>query len=169
VDDEDRVTHYLVDFDELALIQGATREKLIADVVYALGILRGGLRAGKRGLSDKAVAQQIFVGDLARALEQAGLPATRWRKKYDGGGGESLLFRVAREVAEIAGVVLPKDLKVLGQRAAQIKYGAMSPAMEAAQDAEVTERRQRLDKVGKRLDKLKSPKITTRRRRRASP
>ena len=48
---------------------------------------------------------------------------------------------LARELAEVSGIALPQDLKLPGQRAAQIQYGVMSPAMKAAQDAELTEQR----------------------------
>jgi hypothetical protein len=140
VDDTDLVRHYLVDFDEFAVLPQATREALITRLADALAFVRAGVRAGKRGMSDTALAQQIFISDVARALEEAGLPATRWRKKYDLRKGESLLFRLARELAEVAGIVLPKDLKLAGQRAVRHQYGVMSPAMETAQAAELRAR-----------------------------
>jgi hypothetical protein len=164
VDPKDPVVvedHYLVravlaDFDELALLSREPREQLVADLVDAICFARAGVKAGRRGLSDKASARQIFLSDVGRALERAGLPATRWRKRYDRGDGpdidapESLWFRLAREIADAFGMALPKDLKLLGKRAAQHQYGVISPAMKAAQEVELAARRQRLSKRQRR-------------------
>ena len=136
--DHDLVRSVLVDFDELAVLSSETREQLVVDLVRAIHVARCGVRAGKLGVSDKALGPQIFLSDVKRALERAGLPTTRWRKQYDNGGGESFFFRLAREVGEAAGIPLPVDLKLAGKQAAQIKYGVMSPTMEAAQNAELT-------------------------------
>ena len=141
IEDHDLVRHALVDFDELAVLSGQIREQLVSDLVDAIRFARAGVNAGKRGMSNKALAQQTFLSDVGRAIERAGLPAKRWRKQYDNGGGESFFFGLAREVAEVSGMALPQDLKLPGQRAAQIQYGVMSPAMKAAQDAELTEQR----------------------------
>jgi hypothetical protein len=151
VEDLDLVRHALVDFDELAVLSGETREQLAADLVDAIRFARGGVKAGKRGVSDKALAQQIFLSDIRRAFERASLPVKRWRKQYDNGGGESFFFRLAREVADVSGMALPRDLKLPGKRAAQHQYGIMSPAMKAAQVAELAARRQRLSKLRRRL------------------
>jgi hypothetical protein len=136
VDDHDFVRHALVDFDELAVMTDETRKQLVADLVKAIRYARGGVKAGKRGLSDKASAQQIFLSDVGRALERVGQPVKRWRKQYDNGGGESFFFRLAREIARVGGIALPKDLKLSGKRAAQHQYGVMSRTMKAWQDAE---------------------------------
>jgi hypothetical protein len=152
VEDHHLVRHALVDFDdELSVLSGETREQLVADLVNAVRFARCGVRAGRRGVSDRALAQQIFVSDVGRALERAGLPAKRWRKQYDNGGGESFFFRVAREIADVCGIALPQDLKLPGKRAAGHRYGVMSPAMETAQKAELAARRQRLSDLGLRL------------------
>jgi hypothetical protein len=71
--DQELVKHALVDFDELAVLSAKAREQLIADLVEAIRFLRGGVKVGKRGVSDRAVAQHIFLSDFARALERAGL------------------------------------------------------------------------------------------------
>jgi hypothetical protein len=97
------------------------------------------------------------MSDVARAMERAGLWATRWRKRYDDGDGpsddapESLFFRLAREVADVSGIALPQDLKLPGNRAAHHQYGVMSPAMESAQRSELAARRQRLSNLERRL------------------
>lgn len=156
VEDIDLVRHALVDFDELAVLSSKTREQLVADLVDAIRFARGGVKAGKRGVSDKALAQQIFLSDVGRALERASLPAKRWRKRYDDGdkpsvdAPESFFFRLAREVAAVSGMPLPQDLKLPGKRAGQHQYGVMSPAMKAAQEVELTARRQRLTKLRRR-------------------
>jgi hypothetical protein len=155
--DEELVRAALVDVEEMAVLPDAVREHLIRDLVEAVRYARAGVAVGKVGVSNKATAQQVYMSDIARAMERTGLRATRWRKRYDDGDGpsggapESLFFRVAREVADIAGITLPQDLKLAGQRAAQHQYGAISPAMEAAQEAELAARRQRLDGLGHRL------------------
>ena len=157
VDDHDLVRHALVDFDELAVLSTPVREQLIADLTDAIRFARAGIKAGKRGMSDKALAQQIFLSDVGRALERVGLPAKRWRKRYDDGDGpsvdapESLFFRLARELADVSGMALPRDLKLPGKRAAQHQYGVMSPTMKAAQQVEVAVQRQHLSKLGLRL------------------
>jgi hypothetical protein len=82
---------------------------------------------------------------------------TRWRKRYDRGDGpdidapESFFFRLAREIADAFGIALPQDLKLPGKRAAQHQYGVMSPAMKAAQKAELSARRRRLSRLVLRL------------------
>jgi hypothetical protein len=157
VDDHDLVRHALVDFDELAVLSSPVRERLIADLTDAMRFARAGIKAGKPGMSDRALAQQIFLSDVGRALERADLPAKRWRKRYDQGdkpsddAPESLFFRLAREIAHVSGLALPRDLKLPGKRAAQHQYGVMSPTMKAAQEAEVAAQRQRLSKLGLRL------------------
>jgi hypothetical protein len=151
VDDHDLVRATLVDFEELADLPSKTREQLVADLVVAIGFWRAGVKPGKCGLSDEKEAQHIFISDVGRALKRAGLSATRWRKTYEGDGPdidapESVFFRLARGLADAFGRALPKDLKLAGQRASKIQYGVMSPAMEAAQAAELAARgRQRLN------------------------
>ena len=157
VDDYDLVRATLVDFEELADLPRATREQLVTDLVGAIGFWRAGVKPGKRGLSDEKEAQHIFISDVGRALERAGLFATRWRKTYEGDGPdvdapESFFFRLARGLADAFGRALPKDLKLAGQRASKIQYGVMSPAMKAAQAAELAARgRQRLGDLAVRL------------------
>jgi len=150
VDDYHLVRATLVDFEELADLPSATREQLVTDLVDAMKFWQAGVKAGKRGLSDKKEAQNIYLLKVGRDLERAtGLPATRWRKTYEGDGPdidapESLFFRLARGVADAFGMPLPKDLKLAAQRASKIQYGVMSPAMEAWQDTELAARRRRL-------------------------
>ena len=157
VDDYDLVRATLVDFEELADLPSATREQLVTALVDAIGFWRAGVKPGKRGLSDEKEAQHIFISDVGRALERAGLFATRWRKTYEGDGPdvdapESFFFRLARGLADAFGRALPKDLKLAGQRASKIQYGVMSPAMKAAQAAELAARgRQRLGDLAVRL------------------
>jgi len=157
VEDHYLVRHALVDFDELAVLSSETREQLVDDLVGSIRFARCGVKAGKRGVSNEALAQQIFLSDVGRALERAGLPAKRWRKRYDAGDGpsvdapESFFFRLAREVANVSGIVLPRDLKLPGKRASQHQYGMMSRSMKAAQQAELAVRRQRLSMLGRRL------------------
>jgi hypothetical protein len=151
VEDHTLVRHVLVDFDEVAVLPSETREQLIANLVDSIRFARAGVKAGKVGLSDKALAQQIFLSDVQRALERAGLPAKRWRKQYDNGGSESFFFRLAREVADVSGMAPPRYLKLPGKRAAKHQYGMMTPAMKAAQEAELAARRQRLSKPLRRL------------------
>jgi len=153
VADHDRVHRALGDFEELADLPSATREQLVTDLVDAIGFWRAGVKPGKRGLSDEKEAQHIFISNVGRALERAGLSATRWRKTYEGDGPdidapESFFFRLARGLATAFGKALPQDLKLAGQRASKIQYGTMSPAMKAWQDAELARQaRQRLRKV----------------------
>ena len=156
VDDHDLVRHALVDYDELADLPDDIREQLVADLVGAIRFWRAGVKPGKRGLSDEKEAQHIFISDVRRALERAGLPATRWRKTYEGDGPdidapESFFFGLARGVADAFGKALPKDLKLAGQRASKIQYGVMSPTMEALQNAELAAWRQRLNELVLRL------------------
>jgi hypothetical protein len=157
VDDHDLVRHALVDFDELAVLSSPIREQLVADLTDAIRFARAGIKAGKRGMSDKALAQQIFLSDVSRALERAGLPVKRWRKQYDNGGGESFFFRLSREVAAVSGIALPKDLKLPGKRAARRQYGKLSPTMKAAQKAELRVRQQRLSSLVARLKAVGPP------------
>jgi hypothetical protein len=137
IEDHDLVRHALVDFEELGVLSPKTREQLVEDLVDSIRFARGGVNAGKRGMSNQSLSQQIFLSDVGRALERAGLPAKRWRKQYDNGGDESFFFRLAREVADVSDIPLPQDLKLPGQRAAQHRYGMMSPAMKVAQENEL--------------------------------
>lgn len=153
VEDADLVRHALVDFDELAVLSPKAHEQLVADLVEAVGHRRCGVKVGKRGVSDEAAAQQIFLSDIGRALERAGLPVTRWRKRYDSGdrpdpdAPESFFFRFSRDLADAFGMPFPQDLKLPGKRASQHQYGVMSPAMKAAQEAELAAQRQDAGKV----------------------
>jgi len=147
VEDGDLVRHALVDFDELAVLSNEAREQLVEDLVDSIRFARGGVKARKRGVSDKALAQQIFLSDVGRALKRAGLPTKRWRKQYDNDGGESFFFRLVREVAAISGIVVPQDLKLPGKRSAHHRYGMMSPIMEMAQEDELAARGKRSGKL----------------------
>jgi hypothetical protein len=146
VEDDKLVRHALVDFDEIAVLSDEVREKLVEDLVVSIRFARGGVKARKQGVSDKALTQQIFLSDVGSALERAGLPPKRWRKQYDNGGGESFFFRLAREVADVAGLDLPQDLKLPGLRASRHQYGIMSPIMKKAQEDELAARRKRPSK-----------------------
>jgi hypothetical protein len=148
----------LVDFEEVAALPDVIREWLVADLVAAIGFWRAGVKAGKRHVSDKAMRKDVFMFGVGRALVRAGLPVKRWRKTYDGDGGpdldapERFFFRLARALADAFGIPLPKDLKLVGQRASKIKYGKMSRRMKAAQAAElVALGRQRLGDLAVRL------------------
>jgi len=152
VTDHDLVRHVLVDFDEFAVLSSDAREELVEYLVGLIYYARGGVKAGKHGMSDKDLAIDIFMSGVRHALERVGLPAKRWRKWYDNGSGESFYFRLARPLADVFGIPLPKDLKLRGMRAAQHQYGVMSPAMKAAQAAELAARgRQRLSDLAVRL------------------
>jgi hypothetical protein len=124
--DFDRVRHALVDIDELACLPKNVREDLVDELVTAVAYARVGLDIRKRGVSNEAVAKSIYLADVGRALERAGLSATRWRKWYDGGDTESLFYRLAREVAEVCGINLPRELKHLSEGAAEIEYGLIA-------------------------------------------
>ena len=153
VEDHVLVRHTLVDFEEAAVLPDEIREQLVADLVDTIGFWRAGVKPGKRGLSDEKEAQHIFISNVGRALERAGLSATRWRKTYEGDGPdinapESFYFRVIRALGDAFGIPIPKDLMLATERASEIQYGAMSPAMKAAQDAELErQRRRRLREV----------------------
>jgi hypothetical protein len=146
--DDVAIRHALIDFDELGVLAGTTREQLVTDLMHAVRFARCGIKAGQRGMSDKALTQQIFLSDVGRALERAGLPVKRWRKRYDDGDGpsfdapESFFFRLARKVAAVSAIILPQDLKLPGKRTAQHRYGVMSAAMKVAQEAELAAQRQ---------------------------
>jgi hypothetical protein len=126
---------------------GTTREQLVTELVHAVRWFRCGIKAGKVGKSDKVSAQQILLSDVGRALERAGLPVKRWRKRYDRGDGpdidapESFFFRLAHQLGDALGMPLPQDLKLSAKRAAQHQYGVMSPAMKRAQEAELAAQR----------------------------
>ena len=68
VEDHDLVRHALVDFDELAVLSSETREQLVEDLVDSIRFARGGVNAGKRGMSNQSLSQQIFLSDVGRAL-----------------------------------------------------------------------------------------------------
>ncbi len=70
--DYDLVQHALVDFDELSVLSPKAKEQLVADLVDALRFARAGINVGKRGVSNKALAQQIFLSDVRRALNVPG-------------------------------------------------------------------------------------------------
>jgi hypothetical protein len=141
VEVHDLVRHVLVDiFDETNVLPGDIINQFVENLVAAGCYACGGVKAGKRGVSDEATRQDIWLSGVAHAMEQAGLPVKRWRKKYDLRKGESLYFRLVRELGDVFGIALPKDLKLAGQRAAQVQYGVMSPAMAAWQATELAAR-----------------------------
>jgi hypothetical protein len=120
--DHELVRHALVDIEEIAALPMAKRDKLVDGIVEAVRFYRTGLRLDKRGVSNRKVATSILLADIGRQMEAVGLNVTRWRKTYDSGRGESPFFRVVRDVAEVAGIEVPKDLKRQGQNAAKIEY-----------------------------------------------
>jgi hypothetical protein len=81
VRDHDLVRLALVDFEELASLPIKTREQVVEDLVVSIWCTRCGVKARKRRVSDKASRQDIFLSCFRHALESAGLPAPRWRKR----------------------------------------------------------------------------------------
>jgi hypothetical protein len=122
VTDHDLVGHALVDFEELSVLTEEARGQLVEDLVQAVAFYRTGLDARKRGVSNSALATQVFFADVERSLGRANIPAKRWRKQYDNGGGESLYYRIVREVGDVCGIPVPKDPKLAGNRASQFRY-----------------------------------------------
>jgi hypothetical protein len=111
VTDHDLVGHALVDFEELSVLTEEARGQLVEDLVQAVAFYRTGLDA-----------TQVFFADVERSLGRANIPAKRWRKQYDNGGGESLYYRIVREVGDVCGIPVPKDPKLAGNRASQFRY-----------------------------------------------
>ena len=60
VEDHTLVRHVLVDFDELAVLPSETREQLVADLVDVICFVRAGVKAGKHGMSNKALSDRYF-------------------------------------------------------------------------------------------------------------
>jgi hypothetical protein len=147
VEDRDLVRHALVDFDEVTVLSDEIRERLVEDLVDSIRFARGGVNAGKRHVSNKALARHVFLADVARALARAGLPVKRWRRD----DRESLLYGVAHALADTSNLHLPQDLKPPALRATRIQHGATSPVMQRAQDAELAARRRRFDRLVIRL------------------
>lgn len=113
----------LIDFDEFATLAANASGRLVDDLEEAVRRARVGYKFQRRGIGDRNKAASILMSDIAAGLEEAGIPATRWRKIDDGSDRESLLFRVTRDLASDAGLPLPKDLKVLGQSSLQWRSG----------------------------------------------
>jgi hypothetical protein len=126
-------------FEKVTALPGEVRERLTLDLVTAIRFWRAGVRAGKQGLSDEAIARDVFLADVKRALEQAGRPATRWGKSDV---LESPYFQLAHKLGEAFGISLPNDLQRAAKRATDVTYGQMSPAMAAWQAAELPAWRQ---------------------------
>jgi hypothetical protein len=163
VADRDLVRATLVDFEELATLPEATRERFVEDLVDAVAYWRAGIKPGKLGLSGKKAALQIFISKVGLALERADIPATRWRKTYEGDGGpdpdapESFFFQLIRALGDSFGMLIPRDLKLAGKRASEIEYEKMSRSMQAAQNAELRARvRQRLGDAPQSCEELAS-------------
>jgi hypothetical protein len=123
-------------FEDVAALPSEVREQFALDLVTAIRFARAGVKAGQRHVSDRRIGRHILLADIARAMTQAGLAATRW-SKHDLGEGESLYFEVAHALAAVTGLQLPRTLKEPAAQAMQIQYGDMSAAMRAAQDAEL--------------------------------
>jgi hypothetical protein len=123
--DPDRVARALDGFDGLAGLEATARKQLIADLVHAIGYARAGVDVGKRGVSNTATMQQIFIGDVARTLQMA-LKTV----------GDDLLFGVVREIAHVGDIELPKGLKHAAKRAREIKYGASERAVQTVEPAD---------------------------------
>lgn len=104
----------LRDHDEFAVLSAMERRALIGRLVAAIRCAHAGLKFRMRGVSDTAVVGQVFVHDIAAALNSAGITATYWRTE-DGSGRQSLLFDLAQELAGDARVKLPTDLSALGR------------------------------------------------------
>src|SRR6478609_9302680 len=74
VEDHDLVRHVLADFEELHVLSSNTYQQLVEDLVATMSYARGGVKVGKRHVSDKALGRHIYLSDVGRALERAGLP-----------------------------------------------------------------------------------------------
>jgi hypothetical protein len=133
--DQELVRSVLVDFDEVAMLPDKICKQLVEYLAVAARIACGGIKAGIRHRSDKAIAKHIFMRDVRCALEWAGLPVKQWF--HDEDGRESLYFQIAHAVGDVFGLKLPRDLEPLAVWAAKIKHGEMSPAMKAEQHAEI--------------------------------
>ena len=120
--DHETVRHALVDIDDIAALPAAAHDKFVDGIVEAIRFYRTGLRLGEPGVSNSDFAMSVFLADVAREMEAVGLKPTRWRKKYDNGGGESPFFRIVRDVGEVAGIEIPEDLKRQGQNAMKIHH-----------------------------------------------
>jgi hypothetical protein len=130
----DRVVAALEKFDAVRVLPDEARDRLIDHLVDAICFARGGIKAGRRHVSDRAMEKHVFISDVARALGRAGLPAARWQHDHD--DRESLLYRVAHALGGAFGLHLPQDLGPLAARATQIRYGEMPPA-KVEQDADI--------------------------------
>ena len=121
----DLVRDTLLKFRKLADLPSETLEQLVEDLAAAIYRARGGVKARKRHLSDKASGKHIFMRDVWRAMEQAGLRVTYW-EMHEQGWGESLYYQIAHALSDVFGLHLPKDLGPLARWAAQIRHGKMS-------------------------------------------
>jgi len=119
-------------YGETASRQFAYPARASEPVVVSIWAMRGGIKAGKRHVSNEALGRHAFLADVGRAMARAGLPVPRWKPKHT----ESLYYRMVHELAEVFGLHVPEALKPLAKQAALIQHGVMSPTMNTMQAAE---------------------------------
>jgi hypothetical protein len=125
-----RVRAVLAHFDQPGILpaDSTTRDQLVANLVAAIIAVLCGVKHRRCAVSDKAFSRIIFMKDLERSLEHAGMSATRWRRRYDRGEGpdddapESRYFKLAHELGDAFDLKLPQDLKLLASRAKRIRH-----------------------------------------------
>jgi hypothetical protein len=91
-----------------------------------------GVRCGKRGVSDEAVANQVLCAGVMGALVNAGHGTSRWSQRDTIGDpsaiAESKTYTLIRALAREFGFPLPVSLKHLAREASHI---AISPVRSA--------------------------------------
>jgi hypothetical protein len=131
--DASAMAHENDDFKKVARLPSEIFEQLVDNLVAAGRIARGNINAGIPHVSNTALTHHIFMRDVKRAMESAGLPVERWlhyekdgvmpRKRWGTRGGwilsyrESLHYRIAHMLSDVFALDLPLDLKPLTLRA----------------------------------------------------
>lgn len=123
--DRELLENVLVGIDEVAALDAGARDRLLDDLVHAVGQRRAGISVGKRGVSNTFLSDAIFHKDVARAMEAAGLTTTTWSRVF-GDGHESLTDLVARAAGKVCDIDLPSDTKriVSVSRTIKVRGGA---------------------------------------------
>ncbi|ESY31629.1 hypothetical protein X749_08720 [Mesorhizobium sp. LNJC391B00] len=98
----------LSEFDQLP---NSIKTELWLDLAVAVERAMLGIPPRRRELSGDASTRQVLVSDIKEALDRAGVKFTisRGAIAADGTERESLAYRVAREMAGIAGLPWPLD------------------------------------------------------------
>ena len=106
------VQNLILKFPELTVLDPANKDVFSAALEEAVRCADTGAPSSRADISHDAWTRQILFADVQRAMKDVGLPVASWRCDATARAaptGEALFYRVARAVAKLSGLKVPRD------------------------------------------------------------